>query len=53
MQFSAPKMQFFDKIGNFTPWAAQDSAGIKEYFFPLVFFYLNSKGFFGARWGTW
>ena len=53
MQFSARKMHFFDKIGNFTPWTAQDSAGIKEYFVPLVFFYLNSKGFFGARWGTW
>ena len=53
MPFSARKMHFFDKNGNLTHWTARDSASVKEYFFPLVFFYLNSKGFFGARWGTW
>ena len=53
LPFSARKMRFFDKNGNVTHWTARDSASVKEYFFPLVFFYLNSKGFFGARWGTW
>ena len=44
---------FFDKIDKFTPWTAWDSAGVKEYFFPLAFFYLNSKEIFGVSWGTW
>ena len=53
MPFSARKMHFFDKNGNLTPCPVQPSAVVKELFFPLVFFYLNSEGKLGASWGTW
>ena len=53
MPFSARKMHFFDKNCNLTHWTAWDRADVKELFFQLVFFYLNSEGFFPARSGTW
>jgi len=53
MPFSALKMHFFDKNGNLIPCLAQPSGDDKELFFPMVFFYLNSKGKLGASWGTW
>ena len=53
MPFSALKMHFFDKNGNLTPCPAQRSGDDKELFFPMVFFYFNSKGKLGASWGTW
>ena len=33
MPFSAQKMHFFEKNGNFTHWTARDSASVKELFF--------------------
>ena len=53
MPFSARKMHFFEKNGNLTHWTVRDRVDVKELFFQLVFFYLNSEGFFPARSGTW
>ena len=53
MPFSAQKMDFFDKNGNLVPWPARARADVKELFFPLIFFYLNSEGFVGGRWRRW
>ena len=52
MPFSARKMHFFDENGNLPPWPARASSDFKD-FFPMVFFYLNSEGFFPAKSGTW
>ena len=53
MLFSAQKMHFFDKNGNLAPWPTRARADVKELFFPLIFFYLNSEGFVGGRWRRW
>ena len=53
MPFSAQKMDFFDKNGNLVPWPVRARADVKELFFPLIFFYLNSEGFVGGRWRRW
>ena len=37
MPFSAPKMHFFDKNGNLTPWPPRASSDFKELLFLTVF----------------
>ena len=53
MSFSARKMHFFDKNGNIYPCSPLFTFDVKELFFPLVFCYLNPKGFFIASYSTW
>ena len=50
MSFSARKMHFFDKNDNIYPCSPLFTFDVKELFFPMVFFYLNSEGFVGGRW---
>ena len=53
MPFSVQKMQFFDKKCNIYPCPTSSNFDVKKLFFPLVFFYLNSEGFFIASYSTW
>ena len=53
MPFSSRKMHFFDKNGILAPCPTRSRADVKELFFPLIFFFLNSEGFVGGRWRRW
>ena len=50
--FLPEKCIFFLQKWQFNPLASAGQQRFQETFFPMVFFYLYSKGFFGARWGT-
>ena len=50
--FFCPKNAFFWRKWQFNPLASAGQQRFQETFFPMVFFYLYSEGFFGARWGT-
>ena len=53
MPFSVQKIHFFDKKCNIYPCPTSSNFDVKKLFFPLVFFYLNSEGFFIASYSTW
>ena len=53
MSFSALKMHFFDKKCNIYPCSPSFNFNVKELFFRMIFFYLNPKGYVGARWRSW
>ena len=46
-------MHFFHKNWNIYPCSTFFHFDVKELFFPLIFFYLNSEGFVGGRWRRW
>ena len=46
-------MHFFDKKCNIYPCPTSSNFDVKKLFFLLVFFYLNSEGFFIASYSTW
>ena len=51
--FLPEKWIFFDKKCNIYPCPTSSNFDVKKLFFPLVFFYLNSEGFFIASYSTW
>ena len=53
MSFSGQKMHFLDKNGNIYPCSPLFTFDVKELFFSMVFFYLNSEGFVGGGWRRW
>ena len=56
MPFSARKMHFFWQKWQFDPLHSEAQHWCQRtlnFFFQLIFFYLNSEGFFPARSGTW